>query len=135
MISLSEKELVDCDTKGEDEGCNGGPMDDAFDFIQRNGGLTTESNNPDEGTDGTCNFKQASNHAAKITGHEDVPANSEKSLLKAVAKQLVSVAIDAGGLAFQFCSGAGVFAGTCCTDLNHGVTAVGYRNDENETEY
>lgn len=47
LIPLSEKELVDCDTKGEDEGCNGGPMDDAFDFIQRNGGLTTESNNPD----------------------------------------------------------------------------------------
>lgn len=64
-----------------------------------------------------------------------MPANSEKSLLKAVDKQLVSVAIDAGGLAFKFCSGAGVFAGTCSTDLNHGVTAVGYRNDENETEY
>ncbi|GKG60376.1 senescence-specific cysteine protease SAG39-like protein, partial [Tanacetum coccineum] len=35
-------------------------------------------------------------HAAKITGHEDVPVNSESALLKAVAMQPVSVAIDAG---------------------------------------
>ncbi|VAI61888.1 unnamed protein product [Triticum turgidum subsp. durum] len=46
LISLSEQELVDCDVHGEDQGCEGGLMDDAFKFIIKNGGLTTESNYP-----------------------------------------------------------------------------------------
>jgi len=125
LISLSEQEVVDCDTKGEDQGCNGGLMDDAFKFIEQNKGLTTEANYPYKGTDGTCNTNKAAIHAAKITGFEDVPANSEAALMKAVAKQPVSVAIDAGGYDFQFYS-SGIFTGSCGTQLDHGVTAVGY---------
>lgn len=30
LISLSEQELIDCDTKGKDEGCNGGYMEDGL---------------------------------------------------------------------------------------------------------
>ncbi|XP_050224152.1 senescence-specific cysteine protease SAG39-like [Mercurialis annua] len=125
LISLSEQELVDCDTSGEDQGCEGGLMDNAFQFIKQNGGLTTEANYPYQGTDSTCNSGKASNNAAKINGYEDVPANDENALLKAVTKQPVSVAIDASGSAFQFYSG-GVFTGDCGTELDHGVTAVGY---------
>lgn len=36
-----------------------------------------------------------------IDGYEDVPQNDENSLKKAVANQPVSVAIEAGGRAFQ----------------------------------
>ncbi|KAG8385445.1 hypothetical protein BUALT_Bualt03G0046000 [Buddleja alternifolia] len=133
LISLSEQELVDCDTT-EDQGCNGGLMDDAFGFIIQNNGLTTESNYPYEGVDGTCNSKKESSHVAKITGYEDVPTNSESALMKAVANQPVSVAIDASGSDFQFYSG-GVFTGQCGTDLDHGVTAVGYGATSDGTKY
>ena len=134
LISLSEQQLVDCDTNGEDQGCSGGLMDDAFQFIIDNGGLTTEAKYPYKATDNTCNSKKSGSHAAKISGYEDVPANSESSLLKAVANQPVSVAIDASGSDFQFYS-SGVFTGKCGTDLDHGVTAVGYGTTSDGTKY
>jgi len=40
-----------------------------------------------------------------ITGYEDVPENSEISLLKALAHQPVSVGIAAGSKDFQFYKG------------------------------
>ncbi|KAL5983853.1 hypothetical protein ACLOJK_017949 [Asimina triloba] len=125
FISLSEQELVDCDTNGEDQGCNGGYMDDAFLFIQHNHGLTTETNYPYTAADGTCDTKKEANHVAAITGHEDVPVNNEKALLKAVANQPIAVAIDASGFEFQFYK-SGVFQSPCGTDLDHGVAAIGY---------
>ncbi|CAK9177813.1 unnamed protein product [Ilex paraguariensis] len=68
-----------------------------------------------------------------IDGYEDVPPNDEKSLQKAVANQPVSVAIEAGGRAFQlYLSGA--FTGLCGTELGHGVGAVGY-GTENGVDY
>jgi len=124
LVSLSEQELVDCDTT-QNQGCNGGLMDDAFKFIIKNNGITTEANYPYQATDGTCSESKEASHAAKITGFEDVPVNSESALLKAVANQPISVAIDASGSAFQFYS-SGVFTGDCGTELDHGVTAVGY---------
>ncbi|KAL5710752.1 Senescence-specific cysteine protease sag39 [Ranunculus cassubicifolius] len=102
LVSLSEQELVDCDVNGEDQGCEGGLMDDAFDFIQQNHGLAAEGTYPYKAIDGTCNKKKEASHAAQINGHEDVPANDEKALMKAVANQPISVAIDTR---FYLCSG------------------------------
>ncbi|KAI4333518.1 hypothetical protein L6164_018312 [Bauhinia variegata] len=131
LISLSEQELVDCDRSNGNQGCGGGLMDNAFKFVQQNG-LTTEANYPYQGTDGTCNNNKEASSAAKINGYEDVPANSEDALLKAVAYQPVSVAIDASNL--QFYTG-GVYNGPCGTNLDHGVTAVGYGVSDDGTKY
>ncbi|XP_028752648.1 senescence-specific cysteine protease SAG39-like [Neltuma alba] len=132
LISLSEQELVDCDT-GVDQGCEGGLMDDAFKFIIKNNGITSEANYPYKGVDGTCNANEEANHVATIKGYEDVPANSEQAIQKVVANQPVSVAIDASGSDFQFYS-SGIFTGSCGTELDHGVAAVGY-GVSNNTEY
>ncbi|KAK3432982.1 hypothetical protein EUGRSUZ_D00500 [Eucalyptus grandis] len=123
LVPLSVQELVDCDDN--DDGCMGGLMDSAFEFIVSNGGLTTEANYPYQGIDGTCNTAKTANQAASITGYQDVPANNEKALLQAVANQPVSVSIEGGGYNFQFYS-SGVFTGSCGTDIDHAVTAVGY---------
>lgn len=53
MIVLSEQELVDCDTT-YNQGCNGGLMDYAFQFIIKNGGIDTEEDYPYNGKDGKC---------------------------------------------------------------------------------
>lgn len=49
-------------------------------------------------------FKDQS-EVVNITGYKDVPVNNEQSLLKALANQPLSVAIEASGRDFQFYSG------------------------------
>ena len=109
-------------------------MENAFEFIINNKGIATEVTYPYDATDGTCNTKEEASHAAKITGYEKVPVNNEAALLKAVTNQPVSVSIDAGGAAFQFYM-SGVFTGDCGTDLDHGVTAVGFGTADDGTKY
>jgi len=49
LNSYSEQNLVDCDNKqngGKDMGCNGGLMDYAFSWTQKNGGICTEAAYP-----------------------------------------------------------------------------------------
>lgn len=134
LISLSEQEILDCDTNPMDQGCEGGLIQDAYEFIIRNGGIASEANYPYKGDKGTCNPKKEAFHDAKIKGYENVPANNESALLKAVANQPVSVLVDAGGTAFQFYS-SGVFTGDCGTSVNHGVTVVGYGTAGDGTKY
>ncbi|GLT94003.1 hypothetical protein SLE2022_117660 [Rubroshorea leprosula] len=87
-----------------------------------------------EGVVGTCNTRKEANSAAQIDGYEDVLANSETALLKAIANQPISVAIDASGFLSQFYS-SGIFTGDCGTNLDHGITVVGYGVGDGETKY
>ncbi|KAI4371994.1 hypothetical protein MLD38_010282 [Melastoma candidum] len=103
-------------------------------FIIKNHGLTTETNSPYKGVDSICKRNKEASHAARITGYEAVPANKEAALLKAAAHQPISVAIDASSSEFMSYSG-GIFAGPCGTDLDHGVTVVGYGTTADGTKY
>ncbi|XP_042020413.1 vignain-like [Salvia splendens] len=132
LVSLSEQELVDCEQ--DNEGCNGGLMEHAFEYIKKQGGLATESIYPYTATDGNCDVTKMNAPAVTIDGYENVPENDEDALMKAVANQPVSVAIDAGGSNFQFYT-EGVFTGECGTELNHGVAVVGYGSALDGTKY
>merc|ERR1712196_128818 len=73
---------------------------------------------------GTC--KKTCSNKVTLTGFEDVPSKDEDALAAAVAKQPVSVAIEADKQAFQLYK-SGVFSSaTCGTQLDHGVLVVGY---------
>ena len=131
LISLFEQALVDYDTS-DDQGCEGDLMDNACEFIINNDSQTTETIYPYR-VDGTCNAMIEAVCVAKITGYEDVPANSESALLKIVANQPVSVSINAGEFDFQFYSG-GTFTEQCRTDLDLGLQ-LGTWTREDRTKY
>ncbi|XP_015884113.3 cysteine protease XCP2 [Ziziphus jujuba] len=124
LTSLSEQELIDCDNL-HNNGCNGGLMDYAFAYIVSNGGIHKEEDYPYIMKEGTCDMKKDEQEVVTISGYHDVPINDERSLLKALANQPLSVAIEASGRDFQFYRG-GIFDGDCGNHLDHGVAAVGY---------
>jgi len=128
LTSFSEQQLVDCSSSYGNEGCNGGLMDQAFQYIVDKKGLCSEASYPYKAVDGsckTCTVVSGSN----ISGYQDVAANSESSLQAAVAGQPVSVAIEADTMVFQFYSGGILSDPSCGTQLDHGVLAVGYGTD------
>ncbi|KAL6650398.1 hypothetical protein ACP70R_009323 [Stipagrostis hirtigluma subsp. patula] len=134
LVSLSEQELVDCDINDMDGGCDGGWADGAFNFTIKNGGLTTEASYPYTGKDGKCQTAKAATSAVTIKGYEYVPINDEAALMKAVANQPVTVSIDGGDKMFQFYS-SGVMTGSCGTELDHVITAIGYGMESDGTKY
>ncbi|KAK1665703.1 hypothetical protein QYE76_053862 [Lolium multiflorum] len=134
LVTLSEQELVECARNGQNSGCNGGMMEDAFDFIARNGGIDTEEDYPYTAKDGRCDLAKRGRTVVSIDGFESVPENDELSLKKAVAHQPVSVGIEAGGPEFQLYE-SGVFSGRCGTELDHGVVAVGYGTTDDGKDY
>lgn len=126
LVSLSEENLVDCDHG--DNGCSGGLMDNAFNFIRKNG-ICAEIAYPyiaGGGTPGQCKSCTA---VVAITGYTDVPQGDEIALKLAVARQPVSVAIEADKMVFQLYRGGVLKKRGCGTQLDHGVLVVGYGTD------
>ncbi|KAL3522488.1 hypothetical protein ACH5RR_015322 [Cinchona calisaya] len=131
LISLSEQELVDCDSSNE--GCDGGNMDYAFEWVISNGGIDTESDYPYIGIGGTCNITKEERKIVTIDGYTDVE-KEESALLCAVVKQPISVGIDGSTIDFQLYTG-GIYDGNCSNDPNeidHAVLLVGYGSEGGE---
>lgn len=138
LVSLSEQELVDCDKL--DLGCGGGLMDNAFLFDENSTGICSEEDYPYvmhkrwlRGC-GTLKGECVPVNHTRVATFEDV-GNTEEALKAAIAKQPVSVAIEADQQSFQFYK-SGVFDDPACgNDLDHGVAAVGYGTSEDGKDY
>lgn len=137
LVSLSEQQLVDCSTEGND-GCEGGNMAYAFMYAK------TKSICPEE----EYSFQAKTGHCLKSSGcSTGLPVGclsgangmvmmegvTEQTMKAAVAQQPVSVAIDASAL--QLYTG-GVFDQPCSKpdSVNHAVLVVGY-GEEGGTTY
>jgi len=135
LLSLSQQQLVDC-SKGGNNGCSGGSMDTAFDYLKDHNACT-ESSYPYTGKEGTCQELKTCDVGiprGAITGYYDVPVSDTKALMEAVAQQPVSVGIEADQTNFQ-AYGGGVLTKTCGTKLDHGVLLVGYGTSEDGVDY
>ena len=127
LVSLSEQNLVDCSVKYGNNGCEGGLMDFAFQYIKENHGIDTEESYPYHADEEKCKFNKK-NIGAVDVGYVDIPVGDEETLRKVVATVgPVSIAIDASQDSFQFYS-TGVYNERRCTpdQLDHGVLVVGY---------
>jgi len=139
LVSFSEQQLVDCDNLkhgGKDHGCNGGLMDNAFSWIQKNGGLCSEETYPyisQSGDTQACETTCSVVPKSQIQSWVDVQP-TDQALMTAIAQQPVSIAIEADQRDFQLYE-SGVFTGKCGTTLDHGVLVVGYGTENNNDFY
>jgi len=126
LVSLSPQQLVDCDSK--EKGCQGGLMDSAFVYDELSGGLCTFEDYPYVGKQNTCDIECTEVVGSAARSYVDVGHNPD-ALMKALAIQPVSVAIQANQMKFQLYK-SGVFDDYCFQRIDHGVVAVGYGTDE-----
>jgi len=126
LVSLSEQQLVDCSAKYGNNGCNGGLMDSAFEYVIDNG-LCDENQIPYKAVDGKCETCPKS--AVKFSSCVDVTPRNQLHLKQAVAMGPVSIAIEADTSVFQHYTGGIISSSLCGTQLDHGVLIVGYGTD------
>jgi hypothetical protein len=134
LVSLSEQQIVDCcwmnwGSDGESTfGCNGGYAAPAFQWIQNNNGIATESDYAYLAQDGECRPSDRTS-GVQVTGYVNVTSFSEDALMSAVALGPVAIAIDASLDSFRF-YGSGVYYDPKCKSgldyLDHEVLAIGY---------
>jgi C1A family cysteine protease len=132
LLKFSEQQLVDCSTLNN--GCNGGSMALAFLYLESHY-AELESVYPYKGVDGTCAYNSKSKTAVETTGYTNVTARSSSQMMASIATGVVSVAIEADQAVFQMYS-SGVFdSAQCGTNLDHGVTLVGYGSENGQDYY
>uniref|UniRef100_UPI00358EE9D2 procathepsin L-like n=1 Tax=Myxine glutinosa TaxID=7769 RepID=UPI00358EE9D2 len=132
--SLSEQNLMDCSQAQGNNGCQGGSLDGAFQYVIENNGIDSESSYPYEAKDGRpCRYRTAT-RSASATGLVDLPQGNERTLQVAVASVgPVAVAFDASHQSFQFYKNGIYYEPDCDTQiLDHAVIAVGYGSEDGE---
>ena len=127
LTPFSEQQLVDCSTAYGNNGCNGGLMTNSFKYLTKGAkGIETETDYPYKAVNQKCVYDEAKVKGI-IRSYATIAANDCDGLLHALTIQPVSVAIAANAI-MSYTSG--IFNNSRCgTQLNHGVTAVGYGVD------
>ena len=127
---LSEQELVDCSEKNE--GCNGGLMNLAYDYIIQNEGLTSDKNYPYKASqNGYCLQNITREIGSNISEYAYIIPKSILDIKYSVIQNPVSIALDADNIYFRFYK-QGVIDLPINTSktINHAVLLVGFDHDE-----
>jgi cysteine peptidase B len=134
LVAVSEQLLVSCNNV-TDNGCQGGLMDNAFEWIVsgHKGTICTEASYPYVSGGGSvpaCN-EQGNVFGAAITGHQDLPKNEDKMAAWLAVHGPIAIAVDASS--WQSYTG-GIMTNCISKALDHGVLIVGY-SDAAPTPY
>jgi len=125
LTQLSMEQIVDCDTQGQDQGCNGGFPSGAYAYVQSAGGIDTLANYPytaEGGQSGTCQFPQGATQT-DVAGSQSVSGETGMYSQLSTAGPL-SVCVDASS--WQNYQG-GVLT-QCTNNVDHCVQATGYNS-------
>ncbi|XP_057812880.2 probable cysteine protease RD19D [Cryptomeria japonica] len=131
LLSLSEQQLIDCDHKCDphnkeacDNGCNGGLMTNAYNYLIEAGGIEEEKTYPYSGAPGECKFRPEM-VAVQVQNFTNVPLDENQIAANLVKHGPLAVGLNA---AFMQTYIGGVSCPLICSKrfVNHGVLLVGY---------
>ena len=135
LVSLAEKDCMDCSFRQGNQGCNGGSMEACFTYFQKDGKICLESEYPYKAKYEVCKEKKCTNFVEHpVDDYQTVPHKSFEQMMLSLDHGPVSIAIEADQDIFRTYK-AGIIVDpkneddddkACGTDLDHGVLAVGY---------
>jgi C1A family cysteine protease len=129
LVGLSEEELVQCATSAG-QGCQGGWMDKAIQWVVDNGGIDSEDDygyTSGGGFTGSCDYSKVPNKVASFSQVVEI-GHSEGAIQQYLASHgPVSIGVDASS-GWQTYAG-GIMQDCFGTEIDHGVLAVGYSTD------
>lgn len=144
LVSLSEQNLVDCSYNYNNNGCGGGLMNNAFQYIIDNGGIDDSKSYPylsigdsEYSPRRQCRYNPR-NAVATVTGYRTIRSGSEKDLTQAVT-QIGPIAVAMHSTeSFQHYKSGYFYERNCPNDaqsINHAVLVVGYGTDPKYGKY
>ncbi|CAE6076296.1 unnamed protein product [Arabidopsis arenosa] len=131
LLSLSEQQLVDCDQacdpkdkKACDNGCGGGLMTNAYEYLMEAGGLEEERSYPYTGKRGHCKI-DPEKVAVRVVNFTTIPLDENQIAANLVRHGPLAVGLNA---VFMQTYIGGVSCPLICSKrkVNHGVLLVGY---------
>eukprot|EP00775_Hariotina_reticulata_P008341 gene8341-8525_t len=137
VLGLSEQQLVDCSWNYGNNGCQGGEMEPAIQYIADAGGAAAEEDYQYLGQNMFCNVNATNPSFTPVSvfkGFKHVKKRDELSLMYALWKHgPVAISLDASQPTFRFYS-EGVYKEKKCLvkkgELDHAVLLVGYGDDK-----
>ncbi|XP_065903076.1 procathepsin L-like [Dysidea avara] len=137
LISLSEQNLIDCDTD-YNQGCDRGLENLAFNYVKQKG-IQSEETYPYLGYDSQCKA-DPDKVVVRCTGYVRVQSGDENALVNAIATiGPIATGFDGSDPNFKY-YGGGVYSGSencgkTKDDLMHSMLIVGYKTIDNKPVY
>lgn len=127
---LSEQELVDCSLRNN--GCSGGIMHKAMDYVIEQNGLYSNEVYPYIGMDNNCTkLNETKVIGSNISSYDFIIPKSALDIMISVSKNPVAIGLDANNFYFRFYQDGVIdLPSNYSKTLNHAVLLVGYDFDE-----